>query len=1240
MAEGEVKITIDGDDSGIQKKLDDTKEGFDSLDEKLKDSQKETDNAKSKFEELADSLAKQEKELTSLKGAYTEAVINFGKGSAEAKELESKITSLNDELHKNKEAFSQAKNAAKELTPALEENEKSFGAADVAIGTFISNGISSLISKAGEAVGSIVALADETREYREDMAKLDTAFTEAGHSTETAQQAYDGFYKLLGESDRSVEAVNHLAELTSNTEELSQWQTIAAGVTAKFGDSLPIEGLTEAANETAKVGAVTGPFADALNWASAESSVFGDALGGNQNALAAFNKAIAEGANVEDAFSAALGEMSTEQERSSAITATLNGLYSEAGNKYNEMTASQQAARDATNKLEQAQANLGGIIEPLTTAWTNLKANALEWFISTGLPALQTGWQWIKDNLPLIAVVVGGLTAAWLAFGGAQTLLNAVQTAGIAIQTALNVVMNANPIGLIILAITALVAGFMLLWENCEGFRNFWIGLWENIKVVLEPVIEWIKQAFSVAWEAIKSAWDTVQPYFAALWEGIKAVFAVVKAVLGAYFSAAWEAIKVVWDLAKSYFSIVWEGIKAVFSVVKEWFSGMFKTAWEAIKVIWDAVTGYFKQIWETIKGIFAVVKAVLSGNWKEAWEAIKGIVAGWASYFSGVWEGIKNVFSAVGSWFSNTFSAAWEGIKSVWSAVKTFFSEKWNDIKSVFSNAFDSFLTIGKNIVDGIKQGIKNAWNNLKEWFSGLFGDLTSIAKKILGIESPSKVMRDEVGVWILPGIAEGIEQTKDVLVKALNGAFNAMVDYLNAENEKQIKTIADFNAEKEAEYDAHAKALEQIESDKNKSIAALNEKLAEDKKKKDADVVKLEKEYNKDLADIHQKAYNDEQKQFQTHGNNMRAINDNIRKNISDKMTALLSLEADYNSNVKKLWDDLETSIDDLNKKYDEQLKSRTESIANSLNLWNAAEKNKVNGSQLQKNLKSQVNVLKNYNTAIEKLEGRGINEEFVQQLKEMGVGATGEIEALARMTDDELNDYVALWEEKNALAHDAALEELEPLKADTIAEIKDLSDKALVEYHRLTENYRKESVILVEELKTAMEESGLAGYEEIMSQVDDYILAGASLLDGVITGIAERSPYLQAAVEEALNRAIASGEAIAGISVPVHTDESFSLEEYMANLGGQITDGVNAESAKIASGGGVSRSTADAELISAVGQSNANLGSLASAFNGQTKAAVTVPINIDGREFGRAVVEFGTQESNRTGTSLAFT
>lgn len=247
MADGSVKIDITGDDSDIKKKIDDTEEGLGGLGEKQKETQKETEKTTNKYKELTEAIDKQAKELGDLKGEYTQAIINFGKGSAEAKELEEKMSSLNSELTKNKEAYSKAAGEAGKLASALDDNEESFGAADVAIGTFIANGLTALVSKAGEALASLAALADETREYREDMAKLDTAFTDAGHSTETAQTAYDSFYRILGESDRTVEAVNHLAELTSSEEELAQWSTIAAGVTAKFGDSLPIEGLTEAA---------------------------------------------------------------------------------------------------------------------------------------------------------------------------------------------------------------------------------------------------------------------------------------------------------------------------------------------------------------------------------------------------------------------------------------------------------------------------------------------------------------------------------------------------------------------------------------------------------------------------------------------------------------------------------------------------------------------------------------------------------------------------------------------------------------------------------------------------------------------------------------------------------------------------------------------------------------------------------------------------------------------------------
>lgn len=162
-------------------------------------------------------------------------------------DIEADDSDLEKDLKDVEKSAKKAGDGMEELGDGAKEAEKGLDAVDVAAGNFIADGLTNLISSVGDAVASLVALADETREYREDMAKLEAAFTTAGHTTDTAKEAYEGFYAILGESDRSVEAVNHLAELTENTEELTKWQTIARGVTAKFGDSLPIEGLTEAA---------------------------------------------------------------------------------------------------------------------------------------------------------------------------------------------------------------------------------------------------------------------------------------------------------------------------------------------------------------------------------------------------------------------------------------------------------------------------------------------------------------------------------------------------------------------------------------------------------------------------------------------------------------------------------------------------------------------------------------------------------------------------------------------------------------------------------------------------------------------------------------------------------------------------------------------------------------------------------------------------------------------------------
>lgn len=379
---------------------------------------------------------------------------------------------------------------------------------------------------AGISVAAIAASINElvstTNEFQEDMGKLSVAAQQNSVSTDAANGAYRDMVGILGETDQSVEAVNHLFALCGdNTQALSDWTNIASGVYATFGDSLPLEGLTEAANETAKVGQVTGPLADAINWASEAAVQQGVALSGNQAAIDAYNSALEGGATQEDAFNAALAACNTEQERAQLITDTLNGVYAEAGTQYQQTNADVIAYRQSQSDLTAAMSSLGQAFMPIVTGLTNVAAMLLS--------GVQPAVQWFVTNLPIIAPVLAaiattiGLLAVVL---NASTIATAAQTvatnAAAAAQGLLNAVMNANPIALIVVLIAGLVAAIIGLWNNSEAFRNFVTGAFENIQQVAQVVIDAIVNFFTVT---VPSAIEVVMLHFQILWNRIVSVF-------------------------------------------------------------------------------------------------------------------------------------------------------------------------------------------------------------------------------------------------------------------------------------------------------------------------------------------------------------------------------------------------------------------------------------------------------------------------------------------------------------------------------------------------------------------------------------------------------------------------------------------------------------------------------------------------------------------------------------------
>lgn len=338
------------------------------------------------------------------------------------------------------------------------------------------------IGAAGVAIGGAwIAAIESTREYRTEMGKLDTAFQIAGHSSETAKQTYSDLNAVLGDSAQATEAAQHLALLSDNEKDLSTWTNIATGVYATFGESLPIESLAESSQEVSRSGVLTGGLVDALVWA---------------------------GINEEE-FQAKLDECSTEQERQNLIMNTLNGTYSKASDQYKKTNKDVMDANKAQEKLTDAFAELGRVGEPILTA---IKTKVAE-MVSAAIPHLENFVkkvkdvrQWIQNNKDTVDTWVGVIIGAGVAIGTFLLILswgkimtaagNALKTVRLAVL-AFNTALRANPIGLVVSLIMGLVAAFLYLWKNNEGFRNFWIGLWNKIKSATSTAIGWIKNKFN-----------------------------------------------------------------------------------------------------------------------------------------------------------------------------------------------------------------------------------------------------------------------------------------------------------------------------------------------------------------------------------------------------------------------------------------------------------------------------------------------------------------------------------------------------------------------------------------------------------------------------------------------------------------------------------------------------------------------------------------------------------------------
>lgn len=698
-----------------------------------------------KLKQLDTVLKNQKKNVAGIQAELEKATHQYGENSEQVRELKDQLLDAQSAVGKTEKATRKYKtqlenvetaernatDAAKELSDSL---KKTKDAADkVKDGFTVFKGVLAGLVTQGitEFIGGLKNAIDESREFRRELGYLEQGAEAAGVSFDEAKKHVKDVTAITQDQSGAVEGLNNLIAAGFSGDGLDKITDQLVGASIKWKDTLRFEHLADGLQETLATGKAIEPFAELLE----------------------------RGGMVAEDFDAGLAEANTTAEKQQYILDTLSKLgLEEIKTGYEEANKSLIDGAKATFDYDEAMAKVGERAEPILTtiklgcadvlnsllditegidfaALTESISSAFKYFIDEVVPKIKELIEFVinnKDTILGAVVALGAAFAAWKIASIISGIVGAFQawraaTAGMTIaQWLLNTAMNANPIGIIITAITLLVGAFAYLWTTSEEFRNFWLGLWDAIMQAVQPVVDGIKILFAAAWEGVKIVWDVVVTYFKLIWDGISAVFSVVSSVLGGDFSGAWDKIQEVWNGVVNWFKGIWDGISKIFAPTSGAVGGPFEDAWNAIKPVWDLVVGYFQLIWDTISGIFSVVKAVLSGDFKGAWEAIKGI-----------WNGVGAYFQTV---------------------VNTIFSN--------FTNLPGKMWDIGMRMMQGLINGVKSLAGQVLDAILSPISGAIEGAKNILGIASPSKVMRDEIGKMMGAGVGEGIlASTNDVM-------------------------------------------------------------------------------------------------------------------------------------------------------------------------------------------------------------------------------------------------------------------------------------------------------------------------------------------------------------------------------------------------------------------------------------------------------------------------------------------
>lgn len=594
------KIGIDGE-AEFRREIQQITENIKTLGSELKvvasaaDAEGESIESLSKQNEiLSKTAAELEKRLAAQRNMLEKSAQLYGdtdtrtqKWQRTVNTTETELNKLRSQINKNNSAMDELEAATSDVDDAMDDLADSadntggkLSAMTVAMGNLISSGIQAAISAVGNLVSSLWNLDESTEEFRQAQGRLNTAFESAGMSAEAAEEAYDGFYSILGDTDRATEASQLLAQLAENEEDVAEWTDIAAGVAGTFGDSLPIEGLIEAANETAKVGEVTGTLADALNWVGIS----------------------------EDEFNAKLAACSSESERNALIMQTLSNQYDSASAAFQRNNAVLIEARENQAAMDRTLATLGGTISNLKNQLTNELSPSLQAMVTAFNAILNSdeeGGAGLGAAIQDFITSIGNLVPQMLELGG-QLLSGLAQ-------------------GIIAALPTLLDTAGQIIYELTSGIIQAIPNMVAQLPQVITAIIDYVSERLP---DILAKGTELLNNFVTGIINAIPDLIAQLPQVISAFVDF----------IASNLPNIVESGV----SILSNLIEGIISAIPQLVAALPQIINAIVQGIGNLMGNIIDIGKNIVNGIWQGITNAGSWLVGKITGWFDGVVGSVK----------------------------------------------------------------------------------------------------------------------------------------------------------------------------------------------------------------------------------------------------------------------------------------------------------------------------------------------------------------------------------------------------------------------------------------------------------------------------------------------------------------------------------------------------------------------------------------------------------------------